>query len=218
MKIEHKTKKELSYSVLKASIINGKWSPGERKSFSEISELLNVSRTPVAEACKMLEYDGWVIIKPQVGVEPIMPTIEKIAEIMKIRAVLEGLAGMEAIPHLEKKDIEILEQKVAEIIESESSNNYLKWWKLNRSFHKYIYKSTKMVQLSKILDYHWDSMNFFRIYPNKHLPNLLEHSNKHHRNILSALKSKNHSAARSSLERDSLDFAEMLINYLKKIE
>jgi len=216
MKIEHKTKKELSYSVLKASIINGKWSPGERKSISEISELLNVSRTPVAEACKMLEYDGWVSIKPQVGVEPIKPTIEKIAEIMKIRAVLEGLAGMEAIPHLGKKDLEILEQKVVEMNEAESNNDYLKFWKVNRSFHKYIYKATKMVQLEKTLDYYWDSMSFFRFYPNKHLPNLLEHSNKYHRNILSALKSKDANAARSSLERDSLDFAEMLINYLEK--
>ncbi len=214
MKIEHKTKKELAYSILKSLILNKKWNPGERKTFSEISELLDVSRTPVSEACKMLEYDEWVEIKPQVGVEPIMPSIEKIAEIMKIRAVLEGLAGMEAIPHLGKKDFEILEQKVTEMIETESNNDYLKFSNVNRSFHKYIYKATKMVRLAKILDHYWDSMNFFHFSEN--LPNLLKHSNIHHRNILSALKSKDANAARSSLEGDSLDFAEILIDYLKK--
>ena len=216
MKVEHKTKKELAYSILKDLIIDGKWRPGERKTFSEISELLSVSRTPVAEACKMLEYDRWVIIKPQVGVDAVSPTKEEIAENYKLRAVLEGLAGAEAIPNLQKKDFDILEQKLTRMIQTEAKDDFSTFYKVNRSFHEYIYKASHMAQLVKTLDYFWDRAMRYRFYY-KHLPNVLVDSNHHHREILSNLKSKNVGLTRSSLERDSLDFGQKLTDYLDKI-
>ena len=217
MKIEHKTKKELVYTILKDLVIEGKWRPGERKTFIQISELLNVSRTPVAEACKMLEYDGWIIIKPQVGVEAVSPTKKEITEDYKIRAVLEGLAGAEAIPNLKNKDFEVLEQKLTKMIKTEAKDDFSEFYKINRSFHEHIYKASNMVQLVKTLDYFWDCAMMYQAYY-KHLPNVLVDSNNHHRKILSNLKSKDANLTRSSLQKDSLDFGQKLTHYLENIE
>jgi DNA-binding GntR family transcriptional regulator len=216
MKIEHKTKKELVYNILKDLVIDGKWRPGERKTFSEISELLNVSRSPVAEACKMLEYDGWIIIKPQVGVEAASPTCKEISENYKIRAVLEGLAGVEAIPHLRDNDFEILEKKLSEMIKTEANNDFATFYKVNRTFHEHIYKASNMAHLIKTLDYFWESAMRYRYYY-KHLPDVLVDSNNHHKEILSSLKSGNSDLTRSYLEKDSLDFGRKLTYYLERI-
>jgi DNA-binding GntR family transcriptional regulator len=213
--VEHRSKKELVYQILKDAVIDRRWTPGEKRSFSELSALLHVSRTPVAEACKLLEKEGWVIIKPQVGVEAAQLTREEITENYKIRAALEGLAGTEAIKHLREDDFRKLHELLAEMEAAEPKKDYAQFYEVNRVFHRLIYQASQMGQLIRTLDHFWDSGKRYRFFY-RHLPNPLEDSNRYHRRILAALKAKDVSLARSFLEKDTLEFGKKLRRYVEK--
>ena len=56
------------YEVLREAVLTGKLDPGEKIVKVKIAEELNVSRTPVREAIKMLELEELIEIYPQKGI------------------------------------------------------------------------------------------------------------------------------------------------------
>jgi len=213
--IRHRSKKDLVYQMLKEAVIDRRWHPGEMRSFIEISNILKVSRTPVAEACKLLEKEGWVIIRPQVGVEVASISKEEIIENLKIRGVLEGLAGSEAMNHLKEKDFEKLRQFLKLMESTQRKREFEKFIEWNQAFHRTIYKASRMEQLTRILDQYWDNGKRYRAFY-KHLPNILAEANRRHSKIVNALKTKNEGLVRAELEKDSWEFGEKLSRYFLK--
>jgi DNA-binding GntR family transcriptional regulator len=216
-KINHRSKTDLVYQILKDAVIDLHWRPGEKRSISDLSALLNVSRSPVAEACKILEKEGWVIIKPQVGVEVAQLSKEEIEENFKIRGVLEGLAGMVALPHLGKTDVSSLQQHLTDMEKAQKNKDLSSFIEQNHAFHRLICQASKMPQLINILEHFWDASKRYRVFF-RHLPNVLEDSNMNHKKILSALKEGNILSLRMAIEKDSWDFGEKLTKYLAKGE
>jgi DNA-binding GntR family transcriptional regulator len=77
---------------LKASILSGQFSPGERLAEEHLAKALGISRTPIREALHKLESEG--LIKPLAtrGFVAARDSREDIEELFEIRAVLEGYA------------------------------------------------------------------------------------------------------------------------------
>jgi DNA-binding GntR family transcriptional regulator len=211
--IKHHSKKDLAYQTLKDAVIDLRWRPGERKSLGELSSLLKVSRSPIAEACKLLEKEGWVIIKPQVGIEVAQLSGEVIAENYKIRGTLEGLAGMLALPYLKEIDFLALQEHVEDMEKAQKNEDLSFFIGRNEAFHRLICEASKSIQLINILTQIWESSKRYRVFF-RHLPNVLKDSNNYHAKILSALKDRDVTSLRSNIERDSWDFGEKLSKYL----
>ena len=57
-----------AYRYIKRQIIDGIWEPETAINVNEITEKLNMSRTPVHKALSKLEQEGFLSIIPQVGV------------------------------------------------------------------------------------------------------------------------------------------------------
>ena len=65
---KHKeTGKEYAYRVLKDNIMSLELKPGELLSESELSEKLNISRTPIREVIMRLKGEHLIEVKPQAG-------------------------------------------------------------------------------------------------------------------------------------------------------
>lgn len=62
---DYKPLRELVFDSLRKAIIHGKLRPGERLMEIQLAEEMGVSRTPVREAIRKLELDGFVVITPQ---------------------------------------------------------------------------------------------------------------------------------------------------------
>jgi DNA-binding GntR family transcriptional regulator len=75
------------------AILNGEYRGGERISEQEIADLYDVSRGPVREAIRALEKRGLVELFPRRGAYVVDITLDAIADIFNIRAVLLGLAA-----------------------------------------------------------------------------------------------------------------------------
>ena len=78
---------------IRAMIVRGDYAPGAALSEVGLAEAFGVSRTPIREALKQLQAEGLVEIKPQVGTFVSNPSLREIADMSRVKEVLEGLAA-----------------------------------------------------------------------------------------------------------------------------
>src|SRR4030067_1886998 len=102
------TLRERIVDFIKDSVVSGRLKPGERVPEQEIAESFGISRTPIREAFRQLESEGFIPITPRKGavVSPI--TDKDVSEFYEIKSLLEGKAATTACDKLTPRDIEKL--------------------------------------------------------------------------------------------------------------
>lgn len=81
------------YRVLLDAITDGSLAPGERITQEEIAEQLQVSRSPVLQALRLLKKDGFVEDAPGRGVQVTPLDPERIGRLYEVRGALDALAA-----------------------------------------------------------------------------------------------------------------------------
>ena len=94
-------------------IVNEKYSPNDRLQEIGISERYKVSRGPVREALRILENAGLVTIAPRRGAIVTKLSVEEVADVFDIRAVLAGLGARRLAETRGQDDVEMLERQLA---------------------------------------------------------------------------------------------------------
>jgi DNA-binding GntR family transcriptional regulator len=84
--------RERAYEHLKASILSGRFTPGERLTEEYLARELGISRTPIREALHKLESEGLITPLATRGFAAAQDSREEVEELFEIRAVLEGYA------------------------------------------------------------------------------------------------------------------------------
>jgi DNA-binding GntR family transcriptional regulator len=151
------------YKVLRVAIINGEIAPGEKITEVEIAEELNVSRTPVREAFRMLELEELITIIPQQGVFISgIKSRKEINDIFQVRMELEGLAAYLAARNISNEQINKLNE-YSERIKNCIENNDLKTCvKIDIAFHRIINEASRNKWLEKFLDSLFEQATRFR--------------------------------------------------------
>lgn len=89
----YKPLREIVFEALREAIINGTLEPGERLMEIQLAEEMGVSRTPVREAIRKLELEGFVVMVPRKGAYVAGLSMKDIADVFEIRTALESLAA-----------------------------------------------------------------------------------------------------------------------------
>lgn len=156
-KIERIEKNELYsskiYNQLKLLIITGEMKPGTIINEREYSKLLDVSRTPLRDALRLLENEGWI---EQSGKNRKISVLlwKDILELFEIREPLDILCFELAFHRIKPEHIRHLygiieEMKVSAL---DNANDYYSIMKLDTSFHNYFARITGNSLLLKIQD------------------------------------------------------------------
>ena len=66
-KVKYNSLNELIYKEIKEKIIDNELKPNEKLDIDYLSASMGVSRTPVTNALKSLQKDGYVVIHPRSG-------------------------------------------------------------------------------------------------------------------------------------------------------
>lgn len=82
-----------AYDTLRENLLAGRWPADSLLSTYALAEELGMSRTPVSEALKRLDAEGLVEVVPQVGCRVVERNGDRTLELVRITAVLEGLAA-----------------------------------------------------------------------------------------------------------------------------
>lgn len=153
-----KTIAEQVYNLLRSRILEQQIKPGERLLEIAVCESLNVSRTPVREAFRLLQQDGLVERIPQGGVRVTGLSLEELKEISALRTVLEVYAVELACDLIEEEEIEKLEQilsQAAALVSAEAEGKNIdvaELSRLNTVFHDTICSAARSAYLNKILE------------------------------------------------------------------
>ncbi|WP_216320635.1 GntR family transcriptional regulator [Deinococcus aestuarii] len=134
-----RTVKTSLVNVLRDEIVRGTFGPGERLRLEELAARFEVSTMPIREALSTLESEGLVTIQPHRGAQVTRFSADEIREIYEMRAVLEELATVKAVPHLTAGDFARLEALVAEMEHPEGQFDMARFSQNNMEFHRIIY-------------------------------------------------------------------------------
>jgi DNA-binding GntR family transcriptional regulator len=104
---DHRSLRERIVARLRQAIVTGDLAPKSRLIEPELARQLNVSRTPLREAIRQLEAEGFVTTVPRVGCSVSEITPQDAADLYALRTVIEGLAARQAAenPDPAKRDI-----------------------------------------------------------------------------------------------------------------
>lgn len=99
---------EQAYGGIKSDIIHNRLKQGQCLSENDLAKQYEMSRTPIREAIRMLEKEGYVSIHNGVGIFVKHITNKEVHDLYEVRAALECLAVRMAIDHIHAEDIEML--------------------------------------------------------------------------------------------------------------
>ncbi|MBZ4655281.1 MAG: transcriptional regulator, GntR family [Peptococcaceae bacterium] len=144
--------RDIVYESLRAAILEGKLKPGERLVEKDIAEKFNISRTPVREALRKLEIEGFLEYIPRKG--DIVKAIDKgeIKEIYAIRKALECLAISSVIENITAQEISQLEQLLADAEQLEKEGKPDKVFEASQRFNEVLLSASKMPKLIGLIN------------------------------------------------------------------
>jgi DNA-binding GntR family transcriptional regulator len=144
---------------LRAEIIGGKLSPGERIMQEELASRFGSSRLPVREALRILESEGLVTLRPNSGAWVAQIDRQECIDIYKIRECVEPLAIAESMPNLRNVDIQRLEGIQTEIDHGTDVERFLT---LDRELHLLTYSGCRIETLNAMVERFWNTTQHYR--------------------------------------------------------
>ena len=85
--------RDIVSNTLREGILTGELKPGERLMEIHLAKKLDVSRTPIREAIRILELEGLVTMVPRKGAEVARISEDDIRDVLEVRRSLDSLAA-----------------------------------------------------------------------------------------------------------------------------
>lgn len=203
------------FDALREAIIQGRLKPGERLMEIQLAEELGVSRTPVREAIRKLELEGFLVMIPRKGAYVADISVKDIVDIFEVRAALESLAAGLAAERITEEELEQLERALVHISEA-SANNLNAVVQTDTSFHEIIYKASRNQRLVQIVTHLQEQIQRFRTVSLAQ-PGRTKIVIEEHRKIVETISERNVELARS-LAREHIENAEQsLLSTLREV-
>lgn len=137
--LDYRTKEERVADYLREGIIAGVYPRGSRLKQAEIAEQLNLSITPVREALKILEAEGYINRDSYRGASIVPFDAAASEEILQLRLVLEARLVQGAVEKATAQDIEALRKLEKEFEEAFASGDPALARGVNYRFHRKMY-------------------------------------------------------------------------------
>ena len=205
----YKPLRELVLDAIRNAIMNGTLKPRERLMEIQMAEELGVSRTPIREALRNLELEGFIVMLPRKGAYVSDLSFKDIADVFEIRTALEGLAAGLAAERITEEELETLERLLVEKQEAITQNDISRLVEVDTKFHELMYQASRNKRLSTIISNLREQIQRFRLtslsYPGRNKESLEEH-----KKIAEAIQSRDVQLARQ-LATEHIENAENIL-------
>lgn len=134
-----------AYSVIKRKIVNQELNQGDQIVEHKLAIELEMSRTPIREAIRMLNADGLIEIVPRKGT---YVKLFKVKDLIKLYEIAEALEGMVAFLVAEKyamkeipnNKVQALQRSIEVMEELSKKLDYRGWIEEDERFHGILYE------------------------------------------------------------------------------
>ncbi|MGC8768487.1 GntR family transcriptional regulator [Calditerrivibrio sp.] len=138
--------------TLRDYIMKGNLKPGERLTEPKLSAMLGISRTPIREALRLLENEGFIDIYPRRGAVVSDITAKDVDEIFVIKTKLESLAARLAVENISESDIKRMMEINERMAKYSETKNVVNLIKLNAEFHNIFIENSNNSRLIKFIE------------------------------------------------------------------
>ena len=155
--------RDVVFNTLRRAILKGELKPGERLMEIALADKLGVSRTPIREAIRKLEFEGLVVMAPRKGAKVASITERDLNDVLEVRKGMEVLAislACKRITGEELEKLEIIERDFQRLIES---GNLTELAEMDVKFHDTIYHATNNQRLVQLLNNLREQMYRYRM-------------------------------------------------------
>ncbi len=139
------------FSSLRKDILQGRLRQGEKLTEQQVCDEYKVSRTPVREAFKQLELEGFIEMIPNRGAFVTGFSHQDIMDMYELRKAYEVLAVKWAMERITKEEFEKLEEAFEFMEFYTQKKDVEKMLNINMNFHELIYKASHNRMLYQIL-------------------------------------------------------------------
>lgn len=207
--------RETVCEALRSAIRNGILEPGERLMEVQLAEELGISRTPVREAIRKLEQEGYVIMMPRRGTYVSSVSVNDIKEIFEIRSALESLSTGLAARRIEPDELEKLRALLTEIEGHIERKDIDKIVETDIEFHGLLYQVSRNERLVTIISNLKEQLARFRTLSMSY-PGRLQETLEEHRAMVEAIAAGDVEAARDAAERHMERAEETLLKAMRR--
>ena len=153
--MQFKTKEEQVADYLREQIIAGRIARGARLKQQEIADLLNTSITPVREALKLLEAEGYVTGDSYKGAIVAPFEMEASSEVLDLRILLETRLAQAAVTNASTKDVAELKVLAEEFARAFGKGDNEAARAANYRFHHRMFEVAAMPQTLHFVQILW---------------------------------------------------------------
>lgn len=182
--------RDLVAETLRQAIKDGKLKSGARLMEIQLAEELGVSRTPIREAIRELEAEGFVVMIPRRGTYVADISLKDIAQVFEIRTALEELAAGLAAERITEAELEELERILLEIRDYIDDHDMQKIIEADVRFHQVLYEASRNTRLEDIIHNLREQVLRFRSV-SLNYPGRLESTWQEHRDLVEAIAEHN---------------------------
>jgi len=200
----HLTLSEKIYNIIVESILKKELKPGERLTELELAKKYGISRTPIREAFRKLQSEGFINVIPRKGAVVAEITEERVVEFYEVKGILEAYAGKLALKYITDKDIEELEKinnELEKIALSNSKEDLKKFISIHNLFHEKFVKISKNHVLIETLKNLVEKYSKFRIMV-AYSTMLIDIVNEH-KEIIEAFRKKDEKLVQEKIIKNS---------------
>ena len=203
------------YDRLKKSIIYGELSPGEKLSEVALAGKMKVSRTPIREAFRQLQMEGYITVESNKGAYVSKLPPEEIEEIYDIISLLEGYAAELTARRVKDSELRELRELQGQLVVSASRKKYREYIEKNTEFHHVIARLSGSKKLVKIINELRTRIYRYRLV-SVTIPGYLEEYASHHEDVIDAIGRKDFLSARKYMQEHVIFVKEVLVNFLNE--
>lgn len=156
------TAQEAVLAALRADIASGLLAPGEQVVQDDLARRYGVSRVPIREALRILEAEGHLTYHPHRGYFVAELSVDDLAEVYRIRELLESEALGQAVELIEDADIDELQGLVEAVEEATAAGDVTAITAANRSFHFALLEISGRPRLVRMIRLLWDATDAYR--------------------------------------------------------
>ncbi len=210
----HLTLREKIVETVRAAIVNGQIPAGTRVAEPELADRFGISRTPIREAFRQLESEGFITVIPRKGAVVASLSAKDISDFYDLKMVLEGYAARCAAKVLSEKDMVKMEAVNRQMEAASGKKDLRKILSLHNEFHEIFLKACGNEKLYTIVRNMVMQFQRFRLI--LVMRGKIEGSIRQHREIIDAFRKRDAELAESLVIKNALYGKKVLLRELAK--
>lgn len=213
----HQTLREKILETIRDAILKGTLKPGEKVAEPELAERFGISRTPIREAFRQLESEGYLTVIPRKGAVVTALSEQDVQEFYAIKSILEGYAAELAASRLTEKEIEKLEAINERLKTLAKEGDVKAFFRVHNEFHELFLKASGNSKLYELIQQLGLKFNRLRM-ASLSVAGRMEISVAEHDNLLKAFRKHDGSMAEDLVKKTAAIGGSVLLESLASVD